>query len=383
MDEESVMDSVMDNSTESPPFEFSDYTQRVIVATMFLIAFVVGTIGNSLVILAVLLSKKLRTTTNAFVVSLSIADLLTCLVIPWNAVALLGKDGLPVGEWICSIVAIAQATTVGCSLYMLASIGLNRLLLITRASTTYRVIFTPRKIAVWLLLIWLIPLLIVLLPPVLNVGAVGFNPKYHTCGSISSHPKSNYYDLIIVGTLYPIPLLTLLVCYILIWRHLYLHAKRMVSSPEASFDSTDNRLSVVSKSVVTINSNHSHQSRHSHHHLPTSPSRSGTVSRSRMSRRQTEITKNMFYIVCGFMLCLTPYAICLFFDDSDPVLPYAAAILFINSCINPFIYATKHPHFKTVFGCIFRRQWDHIPDPSDSLKALRSRCSCGRSSVYA
>ncbi|XP_022079997.1 G-protein coupled receptor moody-like [Acanthaster planci] len=376
MDEEGVTDTVMDNSTESPTFEFSDYTQRVLVATMFLSAFVVGTVGNSVVLLAVLLSKKLRTTTNAFVVSLSIADLLTCLVIPWDAIALLGRDGLPVGEWVCKVVAIAQATTVGCSLYMLASIGLNRLLLITRASTTYRVIYTPRKIAVWLILAWLLPLLIVLLPPVLDVGAVGFNPKYHICGSISSHPRSNNYDLIIAGTLYPVPLVTIIICYILIWRHLYLHAKKMVGSPEASIDSTDNRLSVVSKSVVTINSIHSH-------HLPQSPTRSRTVSRSRMSRRQTEITKNMFYIVCAFMLCLTPYAICLFFDDSDPALPYAAAILFINSCVNPFIYATKHPHFKTVFGCIFRRQWDHIPDPSDTLKTLRKRTCCGRSGLYA
>ena len=376
---DSFNSSEVDNSTDIP-FEFSDYTQRVVVATMFLTASLVGTLGNALVILAVLLSKKLRTATNAFVVNLSIADLLTSLVIVWDAVALLGKDGLPVSEWVCKVVAIIQSTTVGCSMYMLASIGLNRLLLITRAATTYRVLYTPVKIAMWLMFTWMIPLSITLLPPVFDVGAVGYNPKYHTCGSISSHPLSNYYDLIVAGGLYPIPLVTIIVCYVLLWQHLNRHAKRMITSPQASVDSTANNLSIVSKDVDAVNNHYPQSPRHSTGTVRTN----ATISRNRMSRRQYEITKNMFYVLCAFMLCLTPYAICLFFDDSDPAIPYAAAILFINSCINPVIYAVKHPHFKTVFGCIFRRQWDHIPEPSDTLKRLiRGGNCCGRSAFYA
>ncbi len=378
MEFDSYNSSEGDNSTDLP-FEFSDYTQRVVVATMFLIASLVGTLGNALVILAVLLSKKLRTATNAFVVNLSVADFLTSVVIVWDAVALLGRDDFPVSEWVCKVVAIVQSTTVGCSMYMLASIGLNRLLLITRASTTYRVLYTPKKIAMWLIFTWMIPLLITLLPPVLDVGKVGYNPKYHTCGSISSHPRSNSYDLIVAGGLYPIPLVTIIVCYILLWQHLNRHAKRMISSPEASVDSTANNLSIVSKNVDAVNNHYSQSPRHSTGAVRTN----ATMSRNRMSRRQYEITKNMFYVLCAFMLCLTPYAICLFFDDSDPAIPYAAAILFINSCINPVIYATKHPHFKTVFGCIFHRQWDHIPEPSDTLKLLRGRNCCGRSGLYA
>ena len=86
------------------PFEFSDYKQRVIVAVLYLMVVVLGIFGNTLVILAVLLSKKLRTATNAFVVSLSVADLLTCLGLPWDAAATLGRDGPPFGEWGCSVV---------------------------------------------------------------------------------------------------------------------------------------------------------------------------------------------------------------------------------------------------------------------------------------
>ncbi|XP_038053932.1 alpha-1D adrenergic receptor-like [Patiria miniata] len=367
-----LTNSSFNNSTENPPFEFNDYTQRVIVAIMFLIVILLGTVGNSLVILAVILSKKLRTTTNAFVVNLGVADLSTCLVLPWSVVAMLSTNGLPVGEWVCSMTVVIQATCIGCSTHTLAFIGLQRLLLIKRPMTTYRDIYTLRKIAVWLAVAWCIPLLVTLIPPLADVGGVGYKKKYHLCGFLSDHPRSKDYDLILVFVLYPTPLITIIICYVLIWKHLRNHAKK-VTAPESSEKLVTTHMTVVSQSVATVNtcSNHARTSTQ------------GTFRKSQMSRRMTEITKNMFYIVCAFMLCLTPYAICLLKDGTDPFLPYALAILLFNSCVNPLIYATKHRDFKTVFRCILRRKWEDIPEPSDFLKTLISgeRPFCGGGSV--
>ncbi|XP_038076867.1 melatonin receptor type 1A-like [Patiria miniata] len=348
-----------DNSTESPPYEFNDYTQRVIVAVMYLIVILLGTVGNILVILAVILSKKLRTTTNAFIVNLGVADLSLCLVLPWTVITTFSMNGLPIGEWVCSMAAVVQATAIGCSLYTLASIALQRLLLIKWPMTTHQVIYTPRKIVVWLAVAWCIPLLVTLIPPLADVGAVGYNKKYHHCGFPSTHPRSKDYDLIIVMGLYPIPLITIIICYVLIWKHLRFHAK-MVTATESSSKLMTTHRNVVLELVSTMNSNHA----------KTSTSTQGTLRKSQLSRRQTKITKNMFYIICAFMLCLTPFVICLFCDYSDPFLPYASAILACNSCVNPLIYATKHHDFKTVFGCILRRKWENIPEPSDFLKTL-------------
>ncbi|XP_022109229.1 melatonin receptor type 1B-A-like [Acanthaster planci] len=351
------------NSTE---FEFSDYGQRVVVATLYLIAAVLGIIGNSLVIWAVILSRKLRTTTNAFVVNLSVADLLTSLVIPWDAVALLGKNGPPVSEWLCSVVSAIQTITTGCSIYTLAFIGVQRLLLITRPATNYQAIYTPRyKFVVWLVVAWSIPVLVTLIPPLLGVGGLGYNPKYHHCGFKSSHPLSSYYNSIIAGALYPVPLAIIILCYTLIWCYLNRHTKRMVNPPEKSGDSsiTSSAVSLELKSVTSKTKSQSDLRR------------AGTVSHPQMNRRQNEITKNMFYVVCAFVLCLTPFAICLFYEYSDPALPYASVTLVFNACVNPLIYATKHRDFKAVFACILRRRWSSIPEPSDFLKATRrSRC---------
>lgn len=93
--------------------------------------------------------------------------------------------------------------------------------------------------------------------------------------------------------------------------------------------------------------------------------------KSNLSRRQVEITKNLFYVLCAFLVCITPYLILLVFNDDGPLAafaPYAAACLMVNNCINWIIYATKHPHFKVVFKCILTCKWREIPEPVGWLR---------------
>lgn len=219
--------SVIDDSEKDVTFVFSDTRQRVIVASMFLFIAVAGTIGNSLVILSVLASKKLRTTTNAFVVNLAVADLLTSLCVPWNAVTLLGFNGLPIPEMICSIVAGVLFTCIGCSLYTLASIAIYRVALITRPFQVYRKEFNRKMVAIIIVLIWIIPCCVVIIPPFFDIGELGYNRKYFTCSGKSSHHNSNIFDLIVAAALYPIPLVTIIACYSAIYISLRRHLKRM------------------------------------------------------------------------------------------------------------------------------------------------------------
>ena len=114
------------STTESDGFIFDHYPQRVFIAVMLLLATVIGSVGNSLVILAVLFSQKLHSVTNTFVVSLAVADLLVSLSLPWNAVALLAKDGWPLPDFFCSLAAGVLVVCVGCSVYTLASIAITR-----------------------------------------------------------------------------------------------------------------------------------------------------------------------------------------------------------------------------------------------------------------
>ena len=81
----------MDSTTitsRSTSLVLQDYTQRVIVATVLAVVFIVGIVGNALVILAVTLSRRLRSPTYWFVVNLAVTDFVTCIFIPFQIVAL-------------------------------------------------------------------------------------------------------------------------------------------------------------------------------------------------------------------------------------------------------------------------------------------------------
>ena len=76
-------------STTEASLSLQTYPERVVTASILLLISLINIIGNSMVILAVVFSKKLRTSTNVFVVSLSSADLLAGVAAPMSAVALL------------------------------------------------------------------------------------------------------------------------------------------------------------------------------------------------------------------------------------------------------------------------------------------------------
>ena len=91
------------------------------------------------------------------------------------------------------------------------------------------------------------------------------------------------------------------------------------------------------------------------------------------TKRQVEITKNLFYVVCAFVACLAPFAIALVIPPSDPAIPWTSMIVIFNSAINPIIYGAKHPHFKEVFRHMLRCRYHMIPEPSGCLRKIRSR----------
>ncbi|XP_030850971.1 octopamine receptor 1-like [Strongylocentrotus purpuratus] len=110
---------------------FENYNQRIAIATILCLVFIVGSIGNTLVITAVVLSRELRSSTNWFVVNLGCSDLLTCLCLPFYAVAMLSRDGWPLPGWICVANAAMVMICMGASVMTLALIAFNRWYLLT------------------------------------------------------------------------------------------------------------------------------------------------------------------------------------------------------------------------------------------------------------
>lgn len=83
--------STSPSDSEIPP-QFNPRWIRILDAILLILITVIGMTGNTLVILSVCLSHKLRTKTNIFVVNLAFADFFTCCTLPVVAWSLLAES---------------------------------------------------------------------------------------------------------------------------------------------------------------------------------------------------------------------------------------------------------------------------------------------------
>ena len=201
--------SNMTNSTDA-----SGRNRNLVVGMSFLLAyfviFIFGVIGNAYVIIAVLLSKKLRTFTNIFIVNQSCSDLLSCF---FTVFVLFGND-----TYLCWFSIFLVIISVQCSIFNIAAIAINRYILITKSNSNYRRFFTsPITNCVMVASVWIIPITIDLVPTF--VGSFGDEKegsRLPDCQMIYLWPVSAIHSYIVGGTAL-ISLVTVLVCYISIF----------------------------------------------------------------------------------------------------------------------------------------------------------------------
>lgn len=129
------------NLTSAPPCWLLQNTSNTSIPTTTTKAFigvalesiVLMTIGgNILVLLAVFVNRKLRTTTNYFVVSLAVADLfLGTLVIPFSAIRQMEQQWI-FGTVFCDIWAAVDVLCCTASILSLCAISIDRYIGVTR-----------------------------------------------------------------------------------------------------------------------------------------------------------------------------------------------------------------------------------------------------------
>lgn len=202
---------------------------RIVNSVIIILLMIIGIAGNSLVVFAYCLSRRLQTKTNVFVINLAVADILTCVCLPVFVMSLLLEIDLPSNPWLdvlCGVEYTLLQIFVCCSLLTLALIAANRYVLVTKIQETYEWLYQKRFIALSLCFSWLYPSLFIILLPAVGVGHIGYDENLHACGARSDHPKSYLYDMIIVchGIL---PISLILYSYGGIYLHIRHHKKLM------------------------------------------------------------------------------------------------------------------------------------------------------------
>ena len=192
-------------------------------------------------------------------------------------------------------------------------------------------------------MVWIIPSGSLLIALLNGIGAFGFDSVYIKCGKVSNHERAGDLDLILFAVGFPIPSVAIFVSYTWVYLFINKHFKTQkqhlitlrATSPGGYGNSSalsETQESVASESEITI----------------------ANPRIKKISLQQIQITKNLFLVVCAFFICFVPISLIFVVGKPSPTVNditwYFELLVFTNSAINFFIYASKHPDFKIVLG---------------------------------
>lgn len=100
--------------------------ESVIIPLLYLLIFLVGTVGNCLVLAVLLRNGQVKNTTNLFILNLGVADLCFILFcVPFQA-TIYTLEGWVFGAFMCKAVHFFIYLTMYASSFTLATVSLDR-----------------------------------------------------------------------------------------------------------------------------------------------------------------------------------------------------------------------------------------------------------------
>ncbi|XP_015372967.1 PREDICTED: neuropeptide FF receptor 2-like [Diuraphis noxia] len=184
----------------------------------YTMVFLVGLVGNLLVVSVVCRSPRMRNVTNYFIVNLAVADILV-LVFCLPA-TLLSNIYVPwiLGSWMCKIVPYVQGVSVAASVYSLIAVSVDRFLAIWYPLKCQ---ITTRRARYIICVIWLVSTTITI-PWALFFDMVAIfkdAPSLELCLEVwPDYLDGNLYFLLgNLGLCYVVPTVAISLCYVMIW----------------------------------------------------------------------------------------------------------------------------------------------------------------------
>ncbi|XP_053333892.1 5-hydroxytryptamine receptor 4 isoform X1 [Clarias gariepinus] len=308
-------------------------TLERILLTFFLGSVIIMTVlGNLLVMVALSRDRQLRKKkTNYFIVSLAFADLLVALLVMPFAAIELTTGHWSLGETFCLVRTSLDVLLTTASILHLCCIALDRYYAICCQPLVYRNKMTPVRVSLMLGGCWVIPLFISFLPIMQNWNAIGIEDIIEerklshgsnrtSCIFMVNRP----YALVCSAVAFYVPLGLMILAYQRIYVTAMEHARQIRMLRRAG-----------STPISTY---------YSHEH-PGS---------SRM-KIETKAAKTLAVIMGCFCLCWAPFFIT---NVLDPFIQYSVPwqmwttwlwLGYINSGLNPFLYAFLNRAFRRAF----------------------------------
>ncbi|UJR26894.1 hypothetical protein I4U23_008204 [Adineta vaga] len=355
---------------------------------LYVVVFIVGTVGNLLVIIVIQRNRSMRTVTNMFIMNLAAADLLVLVFcLPATVIQDVTKTWF-FGLVLCKFVNYIQNMSVSVSVLTLMAISIER----------YQAIVHPLKFSgtkqrarILILSVWILSILLVLPDAIMMTLAQQFGPRLHTiyltyCQWDANPVFDLLYQLHISLCLFVIPLCFMVFTYCGIAKVLW------GSLPMERFFNDEKR--TINSSQHTL----SGQSDESHHCGPinsssslVNPTKSANliVQENRQKAAKMLISVVIIFAICYIpvhafnllryvltymeyrqmpkmnnnhnltetMRCFQPVSVALDRTNTVKVITICALIShflpYFNSSINPIIYNIMSDKFRLKFRELF------------------------------
>ncbi|XP_066292629.1 melatonin receptor type 1B-A-like [Branchiostoma lanceolatum] len=245
-----------------------------------------GILANLLNSLAIMTTKKLQNSSNAFILNLSFLDtFVACLGLVVRLQVFFPKY---VPGNACEAVGALTCIALAASAVNLAAIAVNRYYLVTRGPVQYKKVFSKRRTFVCILLVWVTGVLFNL-PPILGFGKYGYNVKTHMCTFVYNDRRMYFH--LFLGTMFGFGgvILTVGICYLKI----YLVLRRLrrlrpgVRLPRHAWTDTI------------------------------------AVRLHQIERQDAKLVTSLFFVCCGFCVCWLPLLVTILVDSNFNAPPAA------------------------------------------------------------
>ncbi|XP_022797473.1 galanin receptor type 1-like [Stylophora pistillata] len=299
---------------------------------LYVAIFILSCIGNSLVAIVILGATGMRTTPNLLVLNLAFCDLFTpALSIPFDLALEELNQAWPFGRVMCKILWPFQTALSTSSSLTLAVISLDRFRALARPlserPSSMRIVKTVVAIHVFSTILC-IPYFITL--------QYKSSPK--SCTETWPPGYSQVYTIVLFLFQFALPLTTMSVSYLLIYRSLRSNVTMLFSESTRSY-------------------------RHQHHTISNNSTSSKEESELKRREQNIHLAKIFVIVVVVFAIGMSPNQFFWLWVDfgrgaENRLFHYISVMCrlftYANSVLNPFIYALKSKEFRSGFARIGR-----------------------------
>nr|XP_061833667.1 G-protein coupled receptor 84-like [Nerophis lumbriciformis] len=374
------------NLTNQTEDGFSCYSPSVEVYRYFAVLWgcavtVTGTMGNLMTILAFASDSHLRTRFNVLIVNLALADLLYCTVLQPISVDSYLHLRWRSGELWCRIFGLLLFLSNSVSIITLCLVAVSRYLLVGKRAVFDRV-FSNCGLTCLLIATWALGL--ASFCPLWSVYV--FVPQVCTCSfhRIRGRPYTTillffyfFVGLACVGTFYFLIYRRVRLASLALLRYRFSRRSSKKKAPETDDSGVGNSMATCSSELGTqdkltevensLQSTQCKSSKESSAHKPNPdvgsvpPLRSATpaTASSGEDSESKRVTHMCFAVFLCFVFCFVPFLLLNIADKhgSAPQVLHmlCANLTWLNSCINPILYAVMNRQFRRAYQVLLTR----------------------------